>query len=180
MITSDHNLANERYKAALVTICTAGLCVEDGRQLAVVAADRMVTYGGFIEFEHSVPKMAHPSQSAIVMIAGDTFVGTRLAQTVVDLLPGTSPRIADIAQQLAQHYEAVRMEKVEHQILAPRRLNLQTFYGAHASLNGQITMMLDQAMANFNLGVELLLAGVDELGARSSRHHRMDSPRPEA
>ena len=43
---------------------------------------------------------------------------------------------------------------IEQQVLAPRGLTWQTFYGGHATFNAQITMMLDQAMQGFNLGVE--------------------------
>ena len=147
-----------------MTICLAALCAGPGSQ-AVVSADRMVTFGGFIEFEHAVPKMADASPSAVVMVAGDTLVGTRMARDVCAGLEGTSPRIVDIAQRLAAQYQAVRQQAIENQILVPRGLTLQSFYGNHASFNPQITMMVDQAMAQFNLGVELLLAGVDDQGS---------------
>lgn len=161
-----------------MTICLAALCSEgDEDPRAVVAADRMVTYGGFIEFEHTMPKVAHASPYALAMVAGDTLVGTRLARAVADSVAGTSPKVVEIAQSLAQHYETVRQEQVEHQILVPRGLNLATFYGAHASLNGQITMMIDQQMLGFNLNVELLLAGVDDDGAHI--YSIMNPGRPE-
>jgi hypothetical protein len=144
-----------------MTICLAALCRHDDHQ---PAADRMVTMGGFIEFEHPVPKMAEPSPLAVVMVAGDTLVGTRLAQDVSGGLHGTSARILDIAQRLAAQYQGMRQQAIESQILGPRGLNLAAFYGAHASLNPQITMMLDQQLSQFNLGVELLLAGVDDQG----------------
>lgn len=151
-----------------MTVCLAALCGgENGNAAthAVVAADRMVTMGGFIEFEHAVPKMALPSPLAVSMIAGDTLVGTRLAREVAASMAGVAPRTSDIADALAQHYELVRREKVEHEILVPRGLNFGQFYGGHASFNPNITMMIDQRMTDYNLGVELLLAGVDAGGA---------------
>jgi hypothetical protein len=150
-----------------VTVCIAALCHGDSGNdpLAVIAADRMVTLGGFIEFEHAVPKMAHPSPFAVAMIAGDTLIGTRIAQEVASSLAGTSTPLLTIAQNLAEHYEATRQGIIEANVLAPRGLSFQTFYGSHASLNGQITMMLDQAMANLDVNVELVLAGVDAQGA---------------
>jgi hypothetical protein len=124
----------------------------------------MVTLGGFIEFEHAVPKMAPASTRALAMSAGDTLVGTRIAQEIADSLTGTPP-VIEIAQQLAMHYEATRMARIEQQVLALRGLNWQTYYAGHASFNPQITVMLDQQMQQFNLGVEFLLAGVDDTGA---------------
>lgn len=148
-----------------MTICLAAMCRQEDQPVAIVAADRMVTMGGFIEFEHPVPKMTQPSPFAVVMVAGDTLVGTRMARDVSGALYGTSPRVLDIAQRLSAQYQAMRQEATESQILGPRGLNLASYYGAHASLNPQITMMLDQQMSQFNLGVELLLSGVDDGGA---------------
>lgn len=148
-----------------MTVCLAALCTDGEEQVAVVAADRMVTIAGFIEFEHGVPKMAHPSEHAVVMIAGDTLVGTRLAREVAGSLDGAEPRTIEIAQQLAMKYRQVRDEALEQQVLVPRALTLQAFYGAHQSFNPQLAMLVDQAMTQTSLNVELLLAGVDQGGA---------------
>lgn len=148
-----------------VTLCMAAICRDGDRPQAVVAADRMVTLGGFIEFEHTVPKMAYPAPFAIAMIAGDTLLGTRLARRVAAEFDGAAPQVADIAAQLAGRYVEMRRSELEHQILNLRGLDLSMYYGAHQGLNPQVTMMLDQQMAQFNLGIELLVAGVDVDGA---------------
>jgi len=149
-----------------VTVCIAALCRDErDAPLAVIAADRMVTLGGFIQFEHAVPKMSYPSPFAIAMIAGDTLFGTRIAQEIATALSGTNPQVLEIAHRLASHYEDTRLMLVETQILAPRGLTLQTFYEHHESLNDQITMMIDQSMAQLDIGVQLVLAGVDAAGA---------------
>jgi hypothetical protein len=147
-----------------MTICLAALCRDGEESRAVVATDRMVTLGGFIEFEHANPKMVVAFPRAICMSAGDALIGVRISQEVVQALTGTPP-VLEIAQRLAGQYEATRTARIEQQILALRGLNWQGFYGGHASFNPQITMMLDQQMQGFNLGVEMLLAGVDDSGA---------------
>jgi len=60
---------------------------------------------------------------------------------------------------------------MQQDILTPRGLDLQSFYGAHASLQGQIVAMLDNQMAQYNLGVEVLLAGIDQTGAHAYTIH---------
>lgn len=159
-----------------MTVCLAALCESDGNQLAVIASDRMVTLGNLIEFEHASPKMAYPSAQSIALIAGDTLMGTRLAKEVETALTGTNPRISDIASALGEKYTAKRQEAMEHAVLRPRGLDLNSFYGAHATLNQQITMMLDNALSEFNLGVELLLAGVDGDGAHVFSIHNPGGP----
>lgn len=148
-----------------MTVCIAALCRSDSEERAVVAADRMVTLGGFIEFEHAVPKITEESSYAVAMVAGDTLLGTRLVQDVAGALAGSTPPIGEIAQRLATKYEETRRERLEQQILTPRGLNLATFYGNHTTLNPNIVAMIDNQMAQFNLGIELLLAGADTSGA---------------
>jgi len=150
----------------------AAICVdEEHNPCAVVAADRMVTYPGFIEFEHTGRKIVEPSTCAVAMIAGDTLVGTRLAKDVVEQVSGADLPVAQIASRLAARYREVRQAEVEKNILLVRGLDLNGFYARHAGLNAQIVMLLDQQMAQFNLGVELLVAGVDTGGAHIHSIH---------
>jgi hypothetical protein len=148
-----------------MTVCVAALCHDEDELIAVVAADRMVTLGGFIEWEHAVPKMTPASSYSITMVAGETLVGTKLARDVAAEFGGGEPLLADVARALAVKYEAARRERLEQQLLIPRGLNFPTYYGSHQQLNPNIVAMLDQQMQQFNLGVELLLAGVDASGA---------------
>ena len=144
----------------------AALCVDENEgPLAVVAADRMVTYGGFIEFEHTVPKIVQPDSRAVILIAGDTLIGTRLAKAVAAGFGGTSPGIHSIAERMAAGYGELRTKQIEEQILVPRGLDLPNYYRHQTDLAPQLAMMLDQSMANHNPGIELLIAGVDGTGA---------------
>lgn len=54
-----------------MTVCVAATCEvsPNGARGVIVAADRMVTLGNLIEFEHAVPKMAVPSPYAVARIA---------------------------------------------------------------------------------------------------------------
>jgi hypothetical protein len=158
--------AGPNYRPAEpMTVCLAALCHDNDEARAVIAADRMVTLGGFIEFEHAVPKMTSASSLAIAMVAGETLSGTRLAQEVADSLAGNNPPIAEIAQRLAAHYEVTRRARLEQALLTPRGLDLGSFYESHAVLNANIVALIDNQMTQYNLGVELLLAGVDPSGA---------------
>lgn len=154
-----------------MTVCIAALCQDEGDPRAVVGADRMVTLGGFIEFEHAVPKITGASSHALAMIAGDSLVGNRLAEDAAMQIAGTNPPIADIARRLAATYDAARQTRMQEQYLTPRALTLQTYYGAHQSLSQQVTLMIDRELQEFDLGVEVLLAGVDATGAHVHTVH---------
>lgn len=159
-----------------MTLCLAALCKENGESRAVVVADRMVTYPGFIEYEHAASKIGATSQFTLAMVAGSALVGNRLVREAAETLKGTNPRVGDIAKHLSQRYEAVRAERIEHEILMPRGLNYGVFYDRHATLNSNITMVIDQAMVQYNPEVELLLAGVDDTGAHVYTVHNPGGP----
>lgn len=160
-----------------MTLCMAALCTDEGEgPVAVVAADRMVTYGGFIEFEHTAPKLVQPSSRAVTLIAGDTLLGTRLAKAVAAGFSETSPDIPSIANRMAAGYVAMRTAQIEDLILAPRGLDLATYYNRQASLTAQLAMVLDQQMANHNPEIELLIAGVDGTGAHIYSVHNPGGP----
>jgi len=147
-------------------VCLAAICVgDDGNPRIVVAADRMVTYPGFIEFEHTVRKITPTTPHSVTMVAGDALVGSRLARETAGAIYGSNPPIAQVAQQLAINYESVRNQWAETQILTPRGLNFQSYFQGHASLNGHIVQMIDQSLSQYDVQIELLLAGVDGSGA---------------
>lgn len=163
-----------------MTVCLGALCLDQDGQRIIVASDRMVTYPGFIEFEHTVPKMTGSSMHSVTMFAGDALIGSHLVSETTRALAGTNPTVDQLRQQFAANYEAVRNQWVETQVLTTRGLNFQSFYQGHSSFNGQITAMIDQALAQYNLGLELLIAGIDVTGAhlhtvhnpgRTSRQH---------
>jgi hypothetical protein len=147
-----------------VTVCIAALCQGDGDEpRAIVATDRMVTAGDFLEFEHSGSKMVQLTAKAAVMVAGNTLDGMRLVnEAAADDLP---EHIAAIAESLGARYGAARMWRAEQTVLSPHGLSLESFHGMHRGLNEQVVMLLENQLAQFHLGMELLLAGVDDSGA---------------
>jgi hypothetical protein len=147
-----------------LTVCIAALCKgEDDEPRAIVATDRMVTAGDFLEFEHSGSKMVQLAERAVVMVAGNTLDGMRLVnEAAADDLP---EHIAAVAVTLGGRYAATRIWRAEQAVLNPHGLSLESFHGMHRGLNEQVVMLLENQLSQYNLGVELLLAGVDESGA---------------
>lgn len=94
-----------------------------------------------------------------------TLTGVRIAEEVAGSLVGTSPLTLNVAQQLAAHYEATRAARVEQLVLSPRGLDFNSYYGRQASMNPRLAILLDQQISQFDLTVELLVAGVDATGA---------------
>jgi hypothetical protein len=73
----------------------------------------MVTLGGFIEFEHAVPKMTATGSFAVAMVGGDALVGMELAKQVAESFAGSNPSVADIAHELGQGFETARARSAQ-------------------------------------------------------------------
>jgi 20S proteasome alpha/beta subunit len=154
-----------------MTICMAAICGDDddaAGAAVVVAADRMVTMANLIEFEHTAPKSTAIGTRALALIAGDALTGTHLVREVAAEVAAAPMTVGQLAQALSVRYSETRNHHAEADILVPRGLTWTTFYGQHQHLVAQITMMLDQLLSQYNLGVELLIAGVDDGGGHIS------------
>ncbi len=150
-----------------MTICLGVMCAADGggaNTAAVVASDRMVTLGGLIEFDHSAPKSTKLGKTAVGLVAGDALSGATLLRGLADVHPNDT-RIADLAGTLATAYQQVRLSRAEAAILQPRGLTLASFYDSHQRLLGPIVGGIDQALMGFDLGLQILLVGVDDHGS---------------
>lgn len=154
-----------------MTVCIAGLCGDGEDSRVVVAADHLVTSGGFMEFEHPGSKIVPLCDKALVMVAGNTNDGMRLVNQAAADLSGVEPVIADLSEDLGRRYAEARLHRAEQGLLVRRGLNLETFYSMHGSLNPQTVMLLDNGLAEWDLGVELLLAGVDDAGGHIHTNH---------
>lgn len=123
----------------------------------------MVTWIG-TQFEHPVPKIHIVCPTAQVLIAGDALAGEDIIRRARAQLAGAPVAVSNAADAVARSYGDERMARAEAQILRTRGLTLAQYYQMHQQLVPQITAGLDTALAGFDLGVELIVAGVDEAG----------------
>lgn len=135
-------------------------------QAVVVASDRMVTMGGLQEFEHEVPKVNEIGRCLVALVAGDALRGNVLVRAVQATGQATVGDVRSVANVAAIRYGELRRQHLDSTVFEPRGLTLAEFYhgGLHSGLLPQIVGGLDQQVANFDFGLEVLIAGVDEEG----------------
>jgi 20S proteasome alpha/beta subunit len=149
-----------------MTICMGAICrtVDGSGPAVVLASDRMVTMGQITEFEHTVPKAHTLTSHVLCLIAGDALQGVRVAKETASQCSPHIASVEDLAGLVAQTYCARRLAEAETRVLSTRGLNMHMFYQMHQQMVGQIVVALDNQIANFDLGIELLVAGVDDAG----------------
>lgn len=127
------------------------------------------------EFEHHKSKTIELTNICIASSAGNALGFVPIYEEVAKTI-GQTPsehnirRIADITK-LA--YVGARNGRLEQEILATMGLSLQGFFQANRTLAPEILANLVQAMQQYNYGLSVVIAGVDESGCHI---YRIDNP----
>ncbi len=151
-----------------MTVCIGAICADEagtGGNALVVASDRMVTMGNFYEFEHEVPKLTSIGDKAVALIAGDAARAASIVRELTSFTRSGTYSISAIAQRACDLYVEHRQRQVEADVLLPRGMTLERLLQG-VGLNPQVLFGIDQTMAQYPYGVELLIGGVDDAGAQ--------------
>jgi 20S proteasome alpha/beta subunit len=152
-----------------VTVCIGAVC-EDGRA-AVVAADRMVTYGAPMSLQIEPPyhkKIKTLSDGAVLLFSGSVPDGEDVAaRSLAAIRAMTKPATAAVAEAARQAYEDTKRKRVEDSILKPfLGVNFAQFQALVAqSAASQLLAQIQGLIMQNNLQLEIMVAGIDDAGA---------------
>ena len=144
-----------------MTVCIAAL-YENGKG-AVLASDHMITASipiGY-EFENDETSKIHAlNDDTYVLSAGNVLFGDQIVQSSRITIAGEGlEHVRDMAVVIKNKYQTFRLSHIEDNYLAPRGLTLEEYHGRQATLHSAIVQMIDEAMVNVDIGVELILVG---------------------
>lgn len=149
-----------------MAVCIGSIC--DKAKSVVVAADRMVTLQlPPTEFEHTGSKIDCLTDKVLFLVAGNILPATEiLKKTKSKLTNHQNASVEEVAKIVCNAYQEYRMAQVEEFFLKPRCLTLKMFYQENKSLGipKELALALDNQMVQYNLGVELIVAGTDSAG----------------
>jgi len=148
-----------------VTICLAAMCEE--AKTVVVGSDRMLSSRMLsLEFEPPRPKIVKLSDSCLMMTAGPALRDIDLQKYVTrELASRAGVDINWIVEKVKEGYQEARRKKIEEYYLRPRGLTLERYLGDARSLLPEVAMQIDEHLATWDYGLEVLIAGVDSDGA---------------
>lgn len=156
-----------------MTICISAMAEND---YVVVASDRMVTLSlPSTEFEQNISKTIKVADSCVSATAGNALAYSPVHLEALKQLQqdSKSPNTHRIAELIRKGYVKARNEKLEQDVLAKMGMSLQSFYERNQKLSPNIIANLSQAMAQYNYGLTILVAGVDSNGPHI---FRIDDP----
>jgi len=155
-----------------MTICIASIC-DDGKSL-VVAADQMFTMQAplNLEFEPPVSKIEKIGTNCVILAAGNSVFAQELTnRTRSKLQAGRPAPVSTVGLQLKSEYEAFRGQTIEENIvLATLGEDFASFrkkggiLPAYLQLQPMIYQQIIAQAAQFNLGMDFIVAGVEPSG----------------
>lgn len=149
-----------------MTICLALAC--DDRKSIVAVADRMVSVGSLsLQFEQRTRKIERLGESFAVLTAGDALGYTDLLRQATGEIGGmNAPDVQEVAGVVEKCFIEHRQALAEKLVLQPMRLSYANFMAQQQSLPPDMVVGLWREYQRIELGLELLVVGVDTSGAR--------------
>ena len=154
-----------------MTVCIAAICAS-GKAIVAVA-DRMFTMPNVVEFETTEGKIEPIGKTCAVLAAGHSPNATEIIALIKDRLEGNkSPMRTKLNEVVKQAYCSVRADQMEIAVTQAMlgadflkwkgQMPLPTYLKEQPQLYGQLTVVQGQ---QFNLTVDLIIAGIDNKGA---------------
>ena len=133
----------------------------ENREKVVLLSDRMVTTAdGSLAFEHE-RKYVFIASNALVLTAGTVHEPELINNTQVEIKGRGS--LQEIAESLSKSYREVRKKRIEHEILQEIGLaSFEDFQRKQNLLHEGMVLDVSSRIREYDLGVALLLGGVDE------------------
>lgn len=152
-----------------MTVGIGAIC--EGGKSAIVAADKMVTFGAPMSLQTEPPtlrKIIQLTDRTVLVFSGGTADGEEIVTATRPFL-AVNPKqpVAQIASSVKDSYSNYKFRRIEETILRPLLgANFKEFQELAAkSAASQILTQVLGLVSQHNLGCDLLIAGIDDSGA---------------
>jgi 20S proteasome alpha/beta subunit len=150
-----------------MTVCIGVLC--DNRKSVILVADRMITSGLDIQFEHPVTnKVTSLSTNCLALTSGNAFAHTELFDDVSGQTVNTvSTSVESFVELIKQTYHKLRQKQIVERHLMPRGFaSFDQFYRAQAAgLSDSVAVTVFGDIERFNYGLSILIGGLSPAAA---------------
>jgi len=151
-----------------VTICIGTICRDkDQHPLIVGASDRLLVVGG-MKSEPFQTKVAQLSDKVAAMISGTVPTCTTILQDAllqVSELDKNSILVRDVARICARAFARCRRAEAESLLLTPLSLSASDLTHPDERMSPYVLDKCIQEMRKYELEAELMVVGIDKLGA---------------
>jgi 20S proteasome alpha/beta subunit len=144
-----------------MTICIAGIA-ENNKIVAFT--DRMLTLGAPVKtaFEITENNKAIPlADKVVAMFAGDVLKANAILKLAKAKITNGSTSTEKVAEIVQASYKEQWVSDIENGLLQRFGLDRKTFVNKQKELDPELVKNVNNAIGNYHLGVEIIVAGVD-------------------
>lgn len=149
-----------------MTVCIAALCEKSSG--VVLVADRMITSGLAIQFEHPVSgKVTALSENCLAMTAGDALAYTELFDAVQRTTSNRqSTTVEEYVEVLKGTYQELRKRQIVERIFMPLSFDsFEAFYHGSSRIPQELLYQILGQLREHSYGLEVLVGGVNPIPA---------------
>ncbi len=144
-----------------MTICIAAI---SNNNKIIAITDKMITLGGGVATRYEISennKAIKLTNKSIALFAGNVLSANEILEIAKTKISATNTKIEDIANLMKDSYFEYWTKQLDNQLFKRYSLTLATFMQNQKTLNDDLVKQINEILANTNLGVEILVAGVD-------------------
>ncbi len=147
-----------------MTICIAAI-TDNNKILAIT--DKMVTIGMPVATRYEISennKAIKLTEKCIALFAGNVVYANEILEITkvkMSVLTTPNPSILDITNLMKSAYFEYWSQQLDNQLFQRYSLTLATFMQNQRNLNEELVKKVNEILANANLGVDILVAGID-------------------
>jgi len=144
-----------------MTVCIGVLAEQ--RKSVVLVADRMITTGLLIEFEHPTKnKITELSNNCLALTSGDALSFTELFTAVRGATSNKKfTSVEEIVEVIKQFYQQLRKKRVVEQTLLPRGFgSFEDFYQQNNYLPESMFFSIQAEIARFDYHLNIIVGGI--------------------
>lgn len=157
---------NEIYReGGKMTQLISALCQCEGKPKVIGISDRMLSSSDMtLIFERDEPKIEVISNTTSILTAG-TIDEPDLIRDVRAKAKGKD-KVTDIAELFKEAYQALRLKHIEDEILIPLAgiKSFKEYHEKQSTLHDSVMLDLNERIRKYDVGLTLLLIGIDEQG----------------
>lgn len=145
-----------------MTICIAAIA-ENNKILAIT--DKMITIGAPVATRYEIGennKAIQLTDKSVALFSGNVIYANEILEIVKVKIATAAPiTIVDLANTVKAAYFEYWSKQLDNQLFQRYSLTLVSFMQNQRNLNEELVKKCNEIIANANLGVDILIAGVD-------------------
>lgn len=144
-----------------MTICIAAIA---NKNKIVAITDKMITLGGGVATRYEISennKAIKLTDKSVALFAGNVLYANEILEIAKTKISASNTSISGIANLMKDAYFEYWTKQLDNQLFSRYSLTLATFMANQKNLNEELVKQINNILANTNLGVEILVAGVD-------------------